>query len=490
MSAKEKQIVNTSLYIIPVIVGNLLPILTLPLFTRILTVEDYGIFALSQVYAIFVNGISNFGLTIGYERNFFESEDKYKRAGLLFATLLFVIFTFSFFWIFTYIFKGTLAEWIIGDKKYGYILFWSYGATGIAALKTYFLTYFKNLENAKAFVWYTIDESLIGVILSLFMITYLRMGIYGLILGPLIASSIIFVILSFRFVKMLSFVIDTQALRSSLKLSLPLTPRIFFGVVGNQFDKYMIGLLGTLGGVGIYNLGQKFANILFTFMTALQNVFAPQVYKWMFESGEEEGGLSVGKYLTPYFYISIAGGLLISLFSEEVIIILTPKPYHGAIDIVCILSLLFSTYFFGKQPQLIYAKKTGIISILTIVGIVLNVLINIPFIYKWGVTGAAWGTLCAGIISGGFSFFISQKYYEIKWEYRKLIFIFGIFLIFTLGTVGLRNYGIMYEIRLIFKLTGIALFFLLGVKMNLLSRENLQLVVNLIRSKKHKSEPI
>lgn len=465
---------------IPVIVGNLLPILTLPLFTRILSVEDYGIFALSQVYAIFVNGISNFGLTIGYERNFFENEDKYKRAGLLFATLLFVISTFSLFGLFTYILKEPLSEWIIGDKKYGYILFWSYCATGVTALKTYFLTYFKNTENAKAFVWYTIDESLIGVLLSLFMIVYLRIGIYGLIWGPLIASSLIFTVLSIRFIKMLPFVIDVQALKSSLRLSLPLTPRIFFGVIGNQFDKYMIGLIGSIGGVGIYNLGQKIANILFTFMTAMQNVFAPQVYKRMFELGAE-GGRSVGKYLTPYFYITIAGGLVVSLFSEEVIIILTPKPYHGAIDIVCILSILFSTYFFGKQPQLIFAKKTGITSILTIVGIVLNVLINIPFIYQWGVIGAAWGTLLAGIISGGISFVISQKYYEIKWEYAKLLLIFGLFFIFTLSSMGLRHYAVIYELRLIFKLTGIALFFLVGVKMNFLSRENLQLITNLIR---------
>jgi O-antigen/teichoic acid export membrane protein len=469
---------------IPVIIGNLLPIITLPLFTRILKVEDYGIFALSQVYAIFVTSISNFGLTIGYERNFFESEDKYKRAGLLYTILLFVIFTFSFFGILTYIFMEPLADWIMGNKKFGYILFWSYVATGIAALKTYFLTYFKNSENAKAFVWYTIDESFIGVILSLFMIVCFQTGVYGLIWGPLITSSLIFLILTFRFIRMLPFVIDVHALKSSLNLSLPLTPRIFFGVLGNQFDKYMIGLLGTLGGVGIYNLGHKFANIQFTFMTAMQNVFAPQVYRRMFELGEEEGGLSVGNYLTPYFYISIAGGLLVSLFSEEAIIILTPKPYHGAIEIVCILSILFSTYFFGKQPQLIYAKKTGITSLLTIVGIGLNVMINIPFIYKWGVIGAAWGTLCSGIISGGFSFYISQKYYQIKWEYKKLILIMGIYLIFALGSMGLRQYELMYEVRLIFKLIGIGLFYLIGVKLNFLTRENLQLLLNIVRPTK------
>jgi len=68
MTSKERQIKNSFIYLLPVIVGNLIPILTLPIFTRILTKEDYGVYALSQVYAIFVNGVANFGLTIGYER--------------------------------------------------------------------------------------------------------------------------------------------------------------------------------------------------------------------------------------------------------------------------------------------------------------------------------------------------------------------------------------------------------------------------------------
>jgi O-antigen/teichoic acid export membrane protein len=481
MSTKKNQIINTSLYIVPVVVGNLLPILTLPIFTRILTVEDYGIFALSQVYAIFVNGISNFGLSIGYERNFFESDDSYKRAGLLFATLLFVTCTFSFFWGLTFFYKEALAQWVIGDKKHAYILFWSYGATGIASLKTYFLIYFKNSENAKAFIWYTIDESLIGVMLSLIMIVYFRTGVYGLIWGPLIASSLIFIILAIHFLRMLPFVLDIQSLKSSLKLSLPLTPRIFFGVIGNQFDKYMIGLLGTIGAVGIYNLGQKFAYIQFTFMTALQNTFAPQVYKRFFELSEEDGGLSVGNYLTPYFYLSIAGGLLVSLFSEEAIILLTPKSYHGAIDIACIIAMLYSTYFFGKQPQLLFKKRTGLISMLTIFGIGLNIVINIPFINKWGVIGAAWGTFLAGVISTSISFFVSQKYYKIKWEYFKLIVIMGLYFIITLGAMGLRDYDIMYEYRLIFKLAGIGLFLLLGSKMKIFSLKDLSLLVNSMR---------
>ena len=175
-------------------------------------------------------------------------------------------------------------------------------------------------------------------------------------LGTVICKSHNFLILGFNFLKIYPVRFNWGILKESLKLSYPLTPKIFLGVIGNQFDKYMIGLLATVGGVGIYSIGQKVAGVVFTFMGAIQNVYSPQVYKRMFNLGQK-GGESVGRYMTPFAYISIAVALLISLFSEEVISLLTPEPYHGAIDIVIVLSMFYGSWFFGKQPQLIYVKK-------------------------------------------------------------------------------------------------------------------------------------
>ena len=132
MTSKEKQIKNSFIYLLPVIVSNLIPILTLPIFTRILTPADYGVFALAQVYAIFVNGVANFGLTIGYERNFFEHKETKNVAGLLYSTLSFVIVAFIICGFFTYLFKYRLSGWIIGSTDHANILFWSYCATGVA----------------------------------------------------------------------------------------------------------------------------------------------------------------------------------------------------------------------------------------------------------------------------------------------------------------------------------------------------------------------
>ncbi len=486
MSNKELQIKHSFIYLIPVVVGNLIPLLTLPIFTRILSKEDYGVLALAQVYAIFVSGLANFGLTVGYERNFFEYKDQEKTAALLYSTLIFVITLFLLFGIFTYLFKFQLSNWIIGSADHANLLFWTYLSTGVMSLKVYYLTYFKNMENPKPLVWYTIDESILGIVLSLVLVVWIKVGVIGLVWGQLLASVAVLSALVFKFRKILPFSFNWPILEESLKLSFPLTPRIFFGIIGNQFDKYMIGLLATLGGVGTYSIGQKVANVAFTYMTAIQNVFAPQVYKRMFDLGEL-GGRSVGRYLTPFAYISVSAGLMISLFSEEIIFILTPKSYHDAVDVVIILSMLYGSYFFGKQPQLIFAKKTYITSLLTIAGIALNVGINIPFIMKWGMVGAAWGTLTAGLMSGLIAFIVSQHYYEIKWEYKKIIAIFGIFYLSSIVMILLRNGAIAYEVRLGIKCLALIAYIYLGVILNIITRQNALIMWHLIATKRDAS---
>ena len=113
-----------------------------------------------------------------------------------------------------------------------------------------------------------------------------------------------------------------------MKLSFPLTPKVFFGVINSQFDKYMIGFLNSLGGVGIYHIGQRLANVSYLFMNAIQNIYAPEVYNKMFNLEKKEGGEQIGKYLTPYIFISILGALITSIFSEEIVKIMTAKEYH------------------------------------------------------------------------------------------------------------------------------------------------------------------
>jgi len=477
---KSRQIKNGIVYLFPIGISGLIPILTLPIFTRILSKEDYGVWALALVYAIFASGLANFGMTASYDRNYFQyRNNRLETAKLLYSTILFVMLNFLLLAVLTYLFKGTLSKLIIGSAEHANLLFWAFCAQFFTSLSYYYLAYYKNSELAKNFVIYKITGSLIFLVISLYLVVYLRIGVIGIVYAQMCSGTLVFAILTYKFINTFSITFSKSIFFESLKISYPLTPKVFLGVIGSQFDKYMIGLLASVGGVGIYTIGQRIANGIFIYITAIHNVYSPQVYKKMFDLGEQ-GGKSVGKYLMPFLYSSVAIGLAVSLFAEEIVYLLTPKSFHGATNIIIILSMYYASLFLGTIPQLTYVKKTHLTSVLTVLSVILNILINIPFIMKWGAVGAAWGTLLAGLLSGTVTFIVSQYYYEIKWDYRKMASIFMIFFGSAVTMILLRNANIAYGIRLIVKIISLSGYIYLGMKLNILTKQNYLFVKNMI----------
>ena len=153
-------------------------------------------------------------------------------------------------------------------------------------------------------------------IISLILVAYFRVGIIGIVMAQLITGITVFFHLLHLFLKELHFSLNKSILLETLKISYPLLPGTFIKIMHTHFDKYMIGLLATISGVGVYHIGKKMSDVAFTFMTAIENVFNPQVYQRMFGQ-HEQGSESIGRYLTPFLYISIFGALCVALFSDK-----------------------------------------------------------------------------------------------------------------------------------------------------------------------------
>lgn len=134
----------------------------------------------------------------------------------------------------TYVFNDTMSRLVIGSVEHVKLLFWACCAQFFSSISYYYLTYFRNSEVATKFTFYTIASSLINLVISLFLVAYLRIGVIGIVYAQLCAGIMV------------------------------------FGIVGSQFDKYMVGHLASIGGAGIYSIGQRIAYFIFTFMTSIE----------------------------------------------------------------------------------------------------------------------------------------------------------------------------------------------------------------------------
>jgi len=472
---KQKQINNSVRYMAVMGLSSLTPLITLPIFTRILTKEDFGILVLAEIYAVLINSFVFMGLNAIYDCNFFKyREEKKKFSQLLYSILIFVVCNFFIFAGLTYTWKLTISHFIFHTAIYGNIIFFYFCAVFFDRLSEYYLSFFRNSEDADSYLKYSMIFIFINLFLSIHMVVVLKMGVIGIIYAKLTASVVLCLFLTYKFLSIMPFSLDKAVLMEALKMGAPFVPKTFFKVAGTKIDKYMINLLASLGGVGIYSIGQKISYLSFAFMTALENVFKPQMYKRMFDT-KDGGGDSVGDYLMPFVYISIFSVLLLALFSEELILLLTPESYHGAIDVVAILCMFYAVTFFGKftSNQFIFAKKTHIHTVLILGTYGLNIVLNIPFIWKWGAVGAAWATFLSGTISNIIIFGIAQKYYSIKWHFTQLAAIFMAFFIPVVMLIILRNSFCAYSVRLIIKCVALGFYLYLGVRMKIISNRNL-----------------
>lgn len=469
------QINNLFWYLLPFGFNTLIQLISLSVFTKYLSPSDFGFYALIIVYGTISVAIANAGLLSIYQRNFFEINTE-KRKNLLFSNIAFIIsmlilLSLLSYYIFDFVsilldINSISVKWLLVGLNF----------IGIQSLNQFFFETLKNTYKAKEYSIVQFLEKLIGFLFSLLFIVHYEFKFEGILLGQLIS-----VIILFLYFFLTQFDFSTRfspgLMKSSLRLSIPLSVTNLVKVFGNQSDKYMIGYFNAVSGVGIYDIAQKIANLSFIFSTAIQNVYSPKVYEKLF-SDQTNRFSEIGHYLTPFFFIVCFFSFVLSIFSEEIILIFTTEEYVMAMPIIMLLTILYCTHFMTKQPQLIFAKKTGLLSKISISVILLNILLNILLIRIYGLFGAAYSTFISGMIYAVVYFYYAQKFVPIHWEKKKLLFIYTFLIIGIIIVFTTFNLNLTYIFRLILKIFMVLLYLFLTVYLNIIDRKTIHIILS------------
>lgn len=455
---------NNFKYYIPVyLVRQALPLVSAPIFTRLLSVEEFGILALAIFFATFISGISNFGLLTIFQRNFFSYDNIFQIKNLLFSTITFVFCLLILLLCLLSFFGEFIVDNIFQKTIDIQILILSSIYMGIKTLNQFFFTFYKNNLDGKWYSIVSVLEGLLVLTIPLVLLTRVQNKIEFYVVGLIFSNIIIFILFIYKTFNNSLPKFIFQDLKKALILGLPLTPTFFFGVLNTQFDRYMLGMLNNLSGAGIFDIGQKIANTSFSFTSTLQNIFEPEIYKKMFSNKQNQKN-SIGDYLLPFFFLSSVFSFFLIIFSVDLVYFLLPKEYSKSSTVISLLSFLYLIYFFGKIPQLLFVKKTKIITILSVISIGLNIILNFFLIKTYGFIGATYGTLISGTLSTLIRFIYSQKYYYIKWRVDYLIIVL-IVLTITVVNILLTDINKDFNLSYLFIKSGVFLMYVfLGIK--------------------------
>lgn len=443
-----------------------MPVLTLPIYTRALGRDEYGVWGIATAVGALVSGALGLGLQTGYERNYFGQPDAGKRHDLLVSVVALALLLQGVGLIVTTLAGASLSTWLFGSAASPWLFALAFSVAALGNLKQLFLVTLRNEGRARDFVRFSIDDLFLGAVLSFGAVVGLRWGAAGLLLGPALSSSIVAMALAWICLRGRRPQLDWEQLRGVLAISLPLAPRALIGAVGSQLDRLVLGAVTSLSGVGLYTVAQRIAQVVFQFMTALQQVYQPAVYRMLFASTPPA---EIGRYLLPWAYASAAGALAAILFAAEGLRLVTGPEFWGGDLMVGVLALHYGLMFFGKQPQLVFARRTGWVSAMSFAA----VFINATFVYlgaTWaGGIGAAVGTLCSGVLLGGASLYLSQRVAPIGYPARTTAAVFLALPLALVAVVFARSMSLAPGAMLVVKLLLVVPFVVLGWRSGVLA---------------------
>lgn len=466
----SRSAVNAFHYLLQMGAGSLLPLATLPIVTHALGPAEVGLFALALTWSTVTMSLATFGTLLGYERTYFLHEgDREASSDLLVTAWIAASAAMALTWLAVFVADADLSRVLLGETAGGNLLLTVLAARGLSRSSGYYLAYLKNHGDALTYSRVALVEPAVNAVGILYWVGYVQAGVSGLAFAALGAGVAQWIIALVGQLRLGLGRPRWGMLREIASVAIPLSPRTLVGAIGGHFDKVMLGMLGDMGALGVYSIAQRLAYAVFVFMTALDRVFQPELYRRLFRGDRLRG---TGDFLVPYAYISTLAALMTLLFSEEAFALLMPPEYGAGVDLVAVLALYYALLFLGKvaSTQLIFAKRALWTSGISVVAVVLNVAFNVPLISAFGAMGAAVATLAAGCVSQAALATAARRCARIDWRVGRVASMYGVLLLSSLAVLSSRS--LIYDawqLRLLMRLALLAGYLWLGRSIGLVT---------------------
>lgn len=393
-------------------IGNILvkgiTFLTLPIFTRMLTTEQFGVYNLYVSYETLLTiftGMCIYGslrtAKYDYATRFGEYTTNALTLSLVVLSALLILGNVTYpVYAAKLDFDRLLLNTLI-IHSYAMFVFQFYN-TKIALEYDY-----------KKFLIISAINSIGGTVLSIALIFFVSSEdraygrIYGYAIVPiLIASSLVYNYLQIAFRNKHRF-IDLSIWKYGLRISLPLVVHTFSQQILHQFDRIMIDNMSGKSSVGIYGFVQTIANILQIIVLSMDNAWSV----WMYEQLSEKNYKEI--YRKAKLYILLMNVLYVGFISlaPDIIRLLGTKDYfQGRVMIVPLAFAVYFVFLYSLPVHVEYFnKKTNYIAMGTSLAAVSNIILNYIFIKFYGYEAAAWTTLASYIVLFVFHLIIAKK---------------------------------------------------------------------------------
>ncbi|MBE2230660.1 MAG: oligosaccharide flippase family protein [Chitinophagaceae bacterium] len=476
MSRIKQLFGETIVYGVSSVLTRFLNLLLLPLYTNILTPDEYGVLNIlnttfSLLWLISVLALDSASFVFFHD---YDEEEKRKR---IFSSWFWIQFLTGLLLCMPVFFaSGPLSELFFGEDTFRTEFRLISLLIMFNLLPSIIWNWLRSKRKVKATAIFTIIQSVIIIGCNVWFILGLKLGIKGFFYAQLVSGFI----MSIAAIIMLGDWISTKyfdkfLLKRMLLFSLPLVPTAVASWGLNSTGGYFIQARLGAAEVGLYQTGITLSGILAFVTTSFTQAWGP------FAMSVKDQADSTTFYARMFIvYISVIGVMAagVLIFSRDILHIITSSEYEAADWVAGLLS--FNALLIGlnyiASIGLNIVKNMKPFAIVSILGSFFNLILFYYGALLFGKEGCAVASLISNTGISVFIFRAAQKKFPIPFDFIRGAMIF----LLCLGSGIAIKYVVESEMgnQLIFRLAG---FFLLFCFLLFLNKESLLMVKNKIR---------
>ena len=427
-------------------------LLATPIFTRILTTEQYGDYTVFQSWCSIMMIFATCNLFVGvYGKGLVEysdDRDKFTSSLLGLTTLITIIVIIIYvtnidFWTnFFSLSPIVMTAMFIQLLTMPAFEFWS--------------TRQRFEYKYRSLVIISLAMSIISIVISIVAILSTRYKLEAKVYSDVFVKAVIGISLATLLIVKGRKIFSAKYWRYALVFNIPLIPHFLSTMILNQSDRIMIKNMVNPSSAAMYGIAYTIGTVVLLVINAINNSFTPYTY----EALKEKKYLGIKKNANILITIVAAMVSVSMIFAPEIIYVFAGKKYYDAIGVippVAVSVFLIFVYSLFSNIEYYY-KKTKYIALASVICAIVNIILNYILIPLFGYYAAGYTTLVCYVLYALTHFLFSKKVLkengiEVRdvFEVKKYVIATIIMLIVMLVMVMLYNHVVIrYSLLVIF----------------------------------------
>lgn len=410
---------------------------TTPIFTRILTPENYGTIALYTSWSsilMVILSLQTFG-AIATARIRFSKEEM---PAYLSSTLSISVIAYAIFFCVIIGFRVFFSKLFgLDETLVSLLLLHSFASYVIA----FFVAYLDQHKKVVQSSLISVSSTICSIVLALIFVLNFENKVYGKVFGQAIPI-VIFgtIILLVIYLRGRCFW-NSSYNKYCLLLTMPLVVHGLGHMVFTQADRILLQRFQRESVLGIYSVTYSLCSVLSIIFAAVNTAWVPFYYDFKKTNNIE----AIREHSKRYIKLITLMFIGFILLSFDVFKLMAPEPYWNGIKIIPIFvaSFYFSYLYYFPVNFEYYHEKTKLIPVATIIVAIINIILDVFLIPRYAAFGAVFATMISQVLLFTFHFVVSRFVIKERFDYKITLFLIPAFIVMIF--VGISYFLIDYK---------------------------------------------